>query len=95
MVEQRRLGVTVPEGDVDAVVAALRRLLDDGAFYAECAANLRALKHELSWEQTLAPLVAFCRNPRPVSVPKRQRLVPLVRRTAGYLFWRLVTKVMR
>ena len=95
MVEQRRLGVTVPEGDVDAVVAAVRRLIDDDAFYAECAANLRALKHELSWERTLAPLIAFCRDPRPVSVAKRQRLVPLVRRTAGYLSWRLVTKLAR
>src|SRR5215211_6723498 len=52
MVEQRCLGITVPEGDVDAVVAALRRLIDDAEFYARCAANLRALKHELSWEQT-------------------------------------------
>ena len=95
MVEQRRLGVTVPEGDVDAVVAALRRLLEDTAFHNECVANLRALRDELQWDQTLAPLVRFCRDPRPVAVAKRARLVPLVRRTLGYLFWRAVTKVAR
>jgi glycosyltransferase involved in cell wall biosynthesis len=95
MVERRCLGITVPEGDVDAVVTALRRLLEDEEFYARCVANLRALKRELSWEQTLAPLVTFCRDPRPVAVPKRQRVVPLLRRTAGYIFWRAVTKVMR
>jgi glycosyltransferase involved in cell wall biosynthesis len=95
MVEQRGLGITLPEGDVDAVVAALRRLLDDGEFYSACVANLRDVKRELAWEQTLAPLVGFCRDPRSVAVPKRQRVVPLLRRTAGYIFWRAVTKVMR
>jgi glycosyltransferase involved in cell wall biosynthesis len=95
MVEERRLGVVVPEGDVCAVTAALRRLLDDRAYYDECRANLRALKDELSWEKTLAPLIAFCRDPRPVAVPKSKRLVPLLRRTAGYLFWRAMTKMAR
>ena len=48
LVEQRGLGLTVPEGDVDAVVAALRRLLDDREFYAGCVANLRALKNQIA-----------------------------------------------
>ena len=95
LVDQRGLGVTVPEGDVDAVVAALCRLIEDRAFYDACVENLRALKQELSWEQTLAPLIAFCRNPRPIAVPASKRLIPTVRRTAGYLFWRLAGKLIR
>ncbi|MER3419539.1 MAG: glycosyl transferase, partial [Chloroflexota bacterium] len=76
MVEEQGLGIAIPEGDVDAVVAALRRLLDDGAFYERCRANLRAVKAQLSWECTLRPLVEFCRDPRPIAVPKRERLLP-------------------
>jgi glycosyltransferase involved in cell wall biosynthesis len=95
LVERRGLGVTVPEGDVSAVVAALRQLLDDRAFYGRCVANLRALKAELSWDQTLAPLIEFCRRPRPIAAPKPERLLPLLRRTAGYLVWRLASKLMR
>jgi len=95
LIEERGLGVTVPEGDLDAVVAALRRLLDDRPFYDRCVANLRAAKAELRWEQTLAPLVEFCRRPVSVAAPKSERLLPLLRRTLGYLFWRGVAKVMR
>jgi glycosyltransferase involved in cell wall biosynthesis len=95
MVEQRGLGIAVPEGDVEAVTGALRRLLDDRAFYAVCVENLRVLKRELNWEQTLAPLVEFCRDPRPIAVTKSKRLMPIVRRTAGYLFWRLAGKLVR
>jgi glycosyltransferase involved in cell wall biosynthesis len=95
LVERRGLGVVVPEGDVDAVVAALRRMLDDDTYYAACRENLRALKRELSWEQTLAPLIEFCTNPRPVAPAASKRLVPILRRTTGYLFWRLATKLIR
>lgn len=95
MVEQEALGVVVPEGDIDAVVAALRRLLDEPAFYDQCRANLRSLKAGMTWDDTLAELVAFCRNPRAVASPKRRRAVPLVRRTAGYLFWRAMQKLIR
>jgi glycosyltransferase involved in cell wall biosynthesis len=94
MVGQEELGIVVPEGDVDAVVAALTRLLDDKAFYERCRANLRALKPEMTWDQTLTELVAFCRHPRPIAVPKAQRVVPLLRRMAGYLLWRAAQKLV-
>jgi glycosyltransferase involved in cell wall biosynthesis len=95
LVEKRDLGLTVPEGDVDAVVAALRRLLTDREFHARCVANLHALKDELAWDQTLAPLVAFCRNPRSVAQPKGKRVGPLLRHLAGYFGWRLASKLAR
>jgi glycosyltransferase involved in cell wall biosynthesis len=94
MVEEQELGLVTPEGDVAAVTAALRRLLDDTAFYGRCRANLRALKAHLSWDETLAPLVAFCRAPRPVAPPKRRRALPLLRRAAGYLVWRAAQKLV-
>ncbi len=34
-------GLSVPFGDVDALSAAIRRLLDDPAFYAQCSQNAR------------------------------------------------------
>jgi glycosyltransferase involved in cell wall biosynthesis len=94
MVEERGLGIVTPEGDVEAVAAALRRLLDDAAFAARCRENLRALKAHLTWDHTLAALVAFCRDPRPIALPKRRRLLPLVRRAAGYLFWRAAQRLV-
>ncbi len=95
MVEEQGLGIATPEGDVDAVVAALTRLLDDQTFYERCRANLRAVKAGMTWDCTLHALVAFCRDPRPIAVPKRHRLLPLLRRAAGYLLWRGITKLVR
>jgi glycosyltransferase involved in cell wall biosynthesis len=94
MVEQEGLGIVVAEGDVDAVVTALERLLDDRDFYERCRANLRALKPTMTWDHTLSELVAYCRDPRPIAVPKARRVVPLLRRTAGYLFWRAAQKLV-
>lgn len=93
LVERRPLGIAVPERDAGAVVAAIERLLDNHDFYARCRANLHALKLEMTWEQTLEPLIAFCRQPRPVARPKRERLLPAVRRAAGYLVWRALSKM--
>jgi glycosyltransferase involved in cell wall biosynthesis len=64
MVESRRLGVTVPAGDVDALEEALFRLLDDEGFRKTCRENVAALAPELAWSRVLAPLVEFCRRPR-------------------------------
>jgi glycosyltransferase involved in cell wall biosynthesis len=85
MVEERTLGVVVSEGDTVAVAAAIRRLVDDRAFYQQCRENLRALKPSLSWEVTLEPLVRFCREGDSVAPAKRDRFPPLLSRTAEYL----------
>jgi glycosyltransferase involved in cell wall biosynthesis len=84
-VEQEPLGITVPPGDDEAFAAAILRLVEDGEFYERCRSNMPAIKEELSWERVLAPLVEFCRNGRSIAVPKRQRLLPLLRRSAAYL----------
>lgn len=62
LVAERGLGLTIPHQDVNALADAILRLLDDRALLESCAANMRAIKSELSWENALRPLVAFCRD---------------------------------
>jgi len=88
MVEERSLGITVPEGDVAAIAEAIRRLVDDKAFYQQCRENLRVLKPSLSWEVTLEPLVRFCREGKSFAVAKNDRFLPLLSRTGEYLLAR-------
>ena len=64
LIDGRRLGLTVPAGDVDALEAALDRILEDDELRAVMAVGAGALAAELTWPQVLAPLVEFCRNPR-------------------------------
>jgi glycosyltransferase involved in cell wall biosynthesis len=93
MVERHGLGLTVPERDVDALTAALARLLDDAAFRAECRANIAAVRAELAWERALTPLVEFCRNPRPIARSKWYRAPDLLSRTARYAYARLLERM--
>jgi glycosyltransferase involved in cell wall biosynthesis len=64
LIESRQLGLTVPAGDVDALVVAVARLLDDGELRAAMAVGAGAMAAELTWPKVLAPLVDFCREPR-------------------------------
>ena len=64
LAKERGLGITIPPEDVSACADAIRRLRDDKAFHAECVANLRDLKPEMTWERALEPIVEFCRSPR-------------------------------
>jgi glycosyltransferase involved in cell wall biosynthesis len=84
-IQQGPLGIVVPPGDVDAYADAILRLVDDQDFYQSCQAGMPAIKEELSWESVLRPLVEFCRNPESIAAPKRQRLLPLLRRSVWYL----------
>lgn len=100
MVQRRGLGVAVPERDVDALEAALTRLLEDRTFYRACKQNLSAIKDELRWERTLAPLVEFCRRDAAgdgsgasIARGKWWRAADLASRTAGYLAARAVERL--
>jgi glycosyltransferase involved in cell wall biosynthesis len=64
LVESRELGITVPPNDVEALEAALFRMLDDEGFRKTCSENEAAVIPEMRWSQVLAPLVEFCRAPR-------------------------------
>jgi glycosyltransferase involved in cell wall biosynthesis len=60
----RPLGLTVPPEDVDALEAALHRLLEDDDLRGRCRANARAASADYRWSNVLAPIVEFCRRPR-------------------------------
>ena len=89
LVEQRRLGIAVPQGDTAAIAEAIRVLADDQTFYAECQANLRELKPSLEWDVTLQALVRYCRNGNGSAVSKRERFLPTLTRTAEYVLKRV------
>lgn len=67
LVGQERLGVVVPADDVDALAAALDRVLYDAAFAEQCRTRISAVRERFTWENVLAPLTAFCRDPRPAA----------------------------
>ena len=84
LVEEHRLGLTVKEGDVAGVAAAIRRLLDDREYFDECKRNLRAIKPSLTWEVALDPLIKFCNGGQSIAKAKSERIVPLLSRIAGH-----------
>ncbi|WP_196250841.1 glycosyltransferase [Cellulomonas sp. JZ18] len=64
LVRERGLGVAVPSEDVDALVAALDRMLFDEPARDAARSAVAAIAPEFAWSRTLAPLVEFCRSPR-------------------------------
>ena len=64
LVAARGAGVAVPPGDVDALHAALRSLVDEPTTRARCAAASRRVAEDFRWTHVLAPLVDVCRDPR-------------------------------
>jgi glycosyltransferase involved in cell wall biosynthesis len=85
-VERDPLGVAVRSGDVEGFAAGILKLLDDEPYYRRCQANLSKVKEEFAWENTLAPLINFCREGRAISASKRARLrkaIPLAARYAA------------
>ena len=64
LVADHELGVAVPPGDVTALADALDALLSDDGRRAKAAAAVRAIAPDFGWNRALAPIVAFCANPR-------------------------------
>ncbi|TFD86273.1 glycosyltransferase [Cryobacterium serini] len=58
------LGIVVQAGDEHALSDALERILFDTDFIQAAVDNIRRVREEFEWENTLAPLVEFVRNPR-------------------------------
>jgi GT2 family glycosyltransferase/glycosyltransferase involved in cell wall biosynthesis len=78
LVERERLGVVVPPEDADALAEALERVLYDEEFARGCRERIARVRERFTWETTLAPLVEFCRNPRPAA-DRLPGSAPLVR----------------
>lgn len=74
LVAAEELGVVVPAGDPVALAAALQRVLYDDDFAAGCRDRIAAVAQRFTWEAVLAPLIEFCRHPRPA--PDRLRGTP-------------------
>lgn len=58
-------GWVVPPGDPEALAAALRQALTEPDAVARRRRGAAELARRFSWDRVLAPLVAFCRDPRP------------------------------
>ncbi|NIH82452.1 glycosyltransferase [Amycolatopsis viridis] len=67
LVRDEELGVVVPAEDVDALADALERVLYDEEFAAGCRARIEVVAQRYAWPTALAPLVEFCRDPRPAA----------------------------
>lgn len=78
LVRQERLGVVVPAEDADALARALEKALYDADFAEQCRARIVAVRERFTWENVLAPLTGFCRDPRPAA-DRLQASGPLVR----------------
>ena len=64
LIHQERLGIAVPPNDIDALEAALFRLLDDKVFADECRERVQAVQPAFAWSVALRPVVEFCRAPQ-------------------------------
>jgi glycosyltransferase involved in cell wall biosynthesis len=84
-VESDPLGITVPEQNVDAVVAGIERLIDDTEFADKCRARLALISDELSWDIAVEPLVRFCRDGESWATPADRRKVQAYGRSAVHL----------
>ena len=84
-VETDSLGITVPERDVDGVVAGIERLLDDTAFVATCRENLGRVAGELAWDAAVEPLIEFCSSNESYAMPANRRRRDAYTRGAWYL----------
>jgi glycosyltransferase involved in cell wall biosynthesis len=67
LVRREQLGVVVAAEDEVGLAAALERVLYDEEFAAAARERIAAVRERFIWETTLAPLVEFCRNPRPAA----------------------------
>lgn len=56
-IDAERLGIVVPYEDVDAMEAAIARLVEDDGLRAELRANVAAIRDEWRWPSTTRPLV--------------------------------------
>jgi glycosyltransferase involved in cell wall biosynthesis len=83
LVRAEGLGVVVPASDEGALADALERVLYDDAFAERCRQRIGAVRDRFTWSQVLAPLVGFCRDPRPATDRLPSALPARPRRPAG------------
>ncbi|MDO9396264.1 MAG: glycosyltransferase, partial [Herbiconiux sp.] len=65
LVAAEGLGAAVPERDVDALAAALEKVLYDPRATKAARAAVKRVRERFYWSRVLEPLLAFCRDPEP------------------------------
>lgn len=92
LIEAHNLGATVPTEDVDALAAAIERVLYSPE-REQTSERVRAFGETMRWQQTLAALIAFCVDPHPAA-DRERRSSPIgkeTKRVAGRIrhtnFW--------
>ena len=63
LVDRHQLGIVVPAGDVEAVVAAIGRVGEAG-WYADVRTRAASMATTVTWPTVAVPLRAFCLEPR-------------------------------
>lgn len=63
IITEQGIGVTVPPEDVEALAAAIERAVY-GDEHTKMASNSRRVARDMTWTDSLAPLIAFCAAPR-------------------------------
>ncbi|HEX4443444.1 MAG TPA: glycosyltransferase family 4 protein [Galbitalea sp.] len=63
LVARESLGIVVQANDVDALEAALEKVLFDERFAKTARANVRRVAADFTWDRVLEPLVGFVRDP--------------------------------
>ncbi|GAB3126775.1 glycosyltransferase [Glaciibacter psychrotolerans] len=90
IIRDNGLGEIVPAEDVDALAAAIERLLFDEELLAATSARVKTYAVDHTWSRMLDPLIAFCANPhkaadreRGVISQRNQIVADLNKRIAG------------
>ena len=73
LIRERRIGRVVAPRDADALAAAIVEMVYDEDARNTAAENLRVVREEFMWSRALAPLVEFCKDPRPA--PDREQVL--------------------
>lgn len=63
LVETHNLGRVVPYQNAEEVARTIVGLLDSPNDYLQCQKNIDSIKAELTWENAMQPLLAYCRYP--------------------------------
>lgn len=62
LVENKKLGLAVPEKNVQKTIEAILKLVDDKTFYETCKNNLIEIAPQFYWQKVIKPLNNFCLN---------------------------------
>lgn len=62
IIDNNRLGITVPPGDVDALADAIEKILYEPGIAEQTSQNVRSFAETMTWSVALNPLITFIQN---------------------------------